>query len=471
MGALAYTQGNDVHFAPGQYNPESSKGQELIGHELTHVVQQRQGRVKPTKEQGKGLSVNDNPSLENEADTKGKKAANGQTVNVVNSISEGLLQAKWSERKKRKKFEKAKAKHAKNINRLKKLIQIGLSSTDIFIRNSCEAVKKKVVPLYALTTTGDSKQRQIKSNKLIKQYNARGGRQLELDSYVRYFPDPFSNSGGDIYSTPVYYNWQNINFDLNIHKHRAAAAGFAKGGVIAIPEPADRTDDNQLLSYISHEVQHIMDRHNDDTGMSNALSRYKSEYRAYSYANATEFSSFSNTTIQNREGYNWLERQYQIFNHIRTNYKYVNDAWNDPDPVKQGAFRNAVVAYINPDTEGANKLNSIRINYFYDALSKISKEPLFKIPKTIGLVKQSPSIGRGLIDEGLPDKFKTKPGSLLSPEVQNLINISFFKDFSKLQKEDAQYILNEGDALQEKMKSNLEVDAYSMIIKLLHSVK
>ncbi len=471
MGALAYTQGNDVHFAPGQYNPNTQGGQELIGHELTHVVQQRQGRVKPTKEQRKDLAVNDNPLLENEADTKGKKAANGQTVNVVNSISEGLLQAKWSERKKRKKFEKAKAKHAKNINRLKKLIQIGLSSTDIFIRNSCEAVKKKVVPLYALTTTGDSKQRQIKSNKLIKQYNARGGRQLELDSYVRYFPDPFSNSGGDIYSTPVYYNWQNINFDLNIHKHRAAAAGFAKGGVIAIPEPANRTDDNQLLSYISHEVQHIMDRHNDDTGISNDLSSYKSEYRAYSYANATEFSSFSNTTIQNREGYNWLERQYQIFNHIRTNYKYVNDAWNDPDPVKQGAFRNAVVAYINPDTEGANKLNSIRINYFYDALSKISKEPLFKIPKTIGLVKQLPSIGRGLIDEGLPDKFKTKPGSLLSPEVQNLINISFFKDFSKLQKEDAQYILNEGDALQEKMKSNLEVDAYSMILKLLYSVK
>lgn len=47
MGALAYTQGSNVHFAPGQYNPGSQKGQELLGHELTHVVQQREGRVMP----------------------------------------------------------------------------------------------------------------------------------------------------------------------------------------------------------------------------------------------------------------------------------------------------------------------------------------------------------------------------------------------------------------------------------------
>ncbi len=81
MGALAYTQGNDVHFASGQYNPNTQAGQELLGHELTHVVQQREGRVKPTK-QGKGLSVNDNPSLEHEADVMGARAATGKDVSV-----------------------------------------------------------------------------------------------------------------------------------------------------------------------------------------------------------------------------------------------------------------------------------------------------------------------------------------------------------------------------------------------------
>jgi hypothetical protein len=74
MGALAYAQGEDIHFAPGMYNPNSTSGQELIGHELAHVVQQREGRVKGTK-QAKGLSVNDDPALENEADELGFLAA------------------------------------------------------------------------------------------------------------------------------------------------------------------------------------------------------------------------------------------------------------------------------------------------------------------------------------------------------------------------------------------------------------
>ncbi len=74
VGALAYTQGKDIHFAPGEYSPGSQKGNELLGHELTHVVQQSQGRVKATT-QTKGIPVNDDPSLEQEADKMGQKAA------------------------------------------------------------------------------------------------------------------------------------------------------------------------------------------------------------------------------------------------------------------------------------------------------------------------------------------------------------------------------------------------------------
>ncbi|MFN6947247.1 MAG: DUF4157 domain-containing protein [Cytophagaceae bacterium] len=81
VGALAYAQGNDIHFAPGRYNPETQSGQELLGHELTHVVQQRQGRVQTTT-QAKGLAVNDDPALEHEADVMGKKAAEGKEVSV-----------------------------------------------------------------------------------------------------------------------------------------------------------------------------------------------------------------------------------------------------------------------------------------------------------------------------------------------------------------------------------------------------
>ena len=74
IGALAYTQGSDIHFAPGQFKPDTTGGQQLLGHELTHVVQQREGRVKPTTEVN-GMPVNDNPGLENEADVMGAKLA------------------------------------------------------------------------------------------------------------------------------------------------------------------------------------------------------------------------------------------------------------------------------------------------------------------------------------------------------------------------------------------------------------
>lgn len=74
VGALAYTQGTDIHFAPGQFKPETSTGQQLLGHELTHVIQQAEGRVSPTTEVG-GMPVNDDVSLETEADIMGMKAS------------------------------------------------------------------------------------------------------------------------------------------------------------------------------------------------------------------------------------------------------------------------------------------------------------------------------------------------------------------------------------------------------------
>lgn len=86
-GALAYAQGTDLHFAPGQLKPNTQGGQELIGHELAHVVQQKEGRVKPTSQQN-GMDVNDDPALEKEADVKGKQAAQGKT-----SVNRSLQQS------------------------------------------------------------------------------------------------------------------------------------------------------------------------------------------------------------------------------------------------------------------------------------------------------------------------------------------------------------------------------------------
>ena len=44
LGVNAYTEGSEIHFAPGFYNPHTSTGRELIAHELAHVIQQREGQ-------------------------------------------------------------------------------------------------------------------------------------------------------------------------------------------------------------------------------------------------------------------------------------------------------------------------------------------------------------------------------------------------------------------------------------------
>lgn len=79
VGAVAYAQGSELHFQPGAYDPHSASGQELLGHELAHVVQQREGRVSAGP-QGKDAPINRDPSLEAEADALGAAAARGEIV-------------------------------------------------------------------------------------------------------------------------------------------------------------------------------------------------------------------------------------------------------------------------------------------------------------------------------------------------------------------------------------------------------
>lgn len=73
IGALAFTLGTDIYFAPSQYQPHTQYGRELLGHELTHVLQQREGRV--GNPFGDGIAVVQDNELEAEADAHGREAA------------------------------------------------------------------------------------------------------------------------------------------------------------------------------------------------------------------------------------------------------------------------------------------------------------------------------------------------------------------------------------------------------------
>jgi len=84
LDALAYTRGHDIHFAPGTYNPGTDSGRRLLGHELAHVVQQREGRVHSTHRY-MGLPVNEDPGLEQEADRLGTRASRFRTGSPYSS--------------------------------------------------------------------------------------------------------------------------------------------------------------------------------------------------------------------------------------------------------------------------------------------------------------------------------------------------------------------------------------------------
>ncbi len=69
LAAHAYSQGNEIHLGPGQ--------ERHLPHEAWHVVQQKQGRVRPTTQIGGTLPLNDDATLEHEAEVMGNRAARG----------------------------------------------------------------------------------------------------------------------------------------------------------------------------------------------------------------------------------------------------------------------------------------------------------------------------------------------------------------------------------------------------------
>ncbi|GEM_PF-4388527 len=101
LGALAYAKGMDIHLGPKQ--------EQHLPHETWHVVQQMEGRVRPTSLQVNGQNVNDERHLEHEANTMASKLAQNisppkTTTSTPNprptpSFASAPLQPVWDWRK------------------------------------------------------------------------------------------------------------------------------------------------------------------------------------------------------------------------------------------------------------------------------------------------------------------------------------------------------------------------------------
>src|SRR3569832_833545 len=84
LNAHAYTQGADIHLGPGQ--------EQHLPHEAWHVVQQAQGRVRPTVQMQAGVPINDDSGLEAEADRMGALASSAGATSSSNAAAPATTQ-------------------------------------------------------------------------------------------------------------------------------------------------------------------------------------------------------------------------------------------------------------------------------------------------------------------------------------------------------------------------------------------
>lgn len=97
LGAHAYAQGTDIHLGKGQ--------EKHLPHEAWHVVQQKEGRVKPSVQKKKKIGPEDESALENEADSMGGKAIKESNSSSDVEFSNKPIQKKLDEQEEDKQEE------------------------------------------------------------------------------------------------------------------------------------------------------------------------------------------------------------------------------------------------------------------------------------------------------------------------------------------------------------------------------
>jgi Domain of unknown function (DUF4157)/Glycosyltransferase sugar-binding region containing DXD motif len=148
INAAAFALGSDIYFAPGQFQSNTAQGLQLLGHELTHVLQQRRGQV-PTP--ASGLTVIQDRELEIEADRMGWIAA-GRLHSQGRASS--FAQPAWHLHQAAQSFDSVATRQSGTIQPRFYIGQHGCSSLD----GNLDAFANKVLPFAATSNLSEVKQ-------------------------------------------------------------------------------------------------------------------------------------------------------------------------------------------------------------------------------------------------------------------------------------------------------------------------
>ena len=210
LQAHAYAQGTDVHLGPGQ--------EKHLPHEAWHVVQQKQGRVKPTMQMKGKVNVNDDAGLEKEADVMGQKAMQ------MNSTA--------------RKNDRASSVSKSSLNALQLKVQDDQGTT-----LSIQTLKEALGPEYAakLTIKLNERTTHVHETKNMRKALKKGGGDA-LNKLGENESEVFSEIGRAIdESNPMYFTVQNIKDYLDGKKIPGISIQDESGIKAATAEPEDGT--------------------------------------------------------------------------------------------------------------------------------------------------------------------------------------------------------------------------------------
>ena len=385
LNAHAYAQGTNIHLGSGQ--------EKHLPHEAWHVVQQKQGRVKPTMQMKGEVNINDDAGLEKEADIKGEEAlraggtksdtvsrkARDNTPRLIGSFDgSGVIQNLKIEASKTK----ALIRHRENQIFFAELVNKGVSlkidkphakHPDLLFKNTCELIKDQFIAVVILTPTADALNR------------VQGGKYPFFDSKVE-----FPTQGGSYDDTN-----DRIVFSID------GVAGSASRDTFKVFDPL-AYDELTLKSTMVHETQHLMDYHeNNETfheefpdktmDYESAVNRFKSEFRAYWIGGQPYLSlskklrdrlGFSGAPANNGKKISYKTEEQFFTRNQKTNFKnqrqerivihmaqapvyeYLNKYY-----VTSPEYRSMVDNMVKPF--GGNLINSKRIEGLRDALATL----------------------------------------------------------------------------------------------------